>query len=169
MPSEPIVLPIEDNGDSWFFLTWKQPNRVPGILAGFEIILKWEPLYHAPPWCSKKSVDPVQVDELTYAYNYTKAKAFAKYAVRVRAKTGAGWGSPGEPQTFHTKHKGVFLYILDFPRSILLSGINIGRIALAFSSGSDHENVAADNRAELERHERVGHDPDVGTAMLVER
>jgi len=107
VPSEPIVSSVKNNGDSWFFLTWEPPDRVPGILEEFEINIEWEPLYPVPPWCTiEESVKPIKLDAAKYSYNYTKAKAFANYTVWMRAKTGAGWGNPSERQTFRTKYGG---------------------------------------------------------------
>ncbi|RLU19008.1 hypothetical protein DMN91_009366 [Ooceraea biroi] len=104
VPSEPIVLPVKHSGDSWFLLTWESPRRLPGILAEFEISLEWEPLYPVPRWCAEEEpLKPIRVNGNMYDYNYTTARAFANYTVRMKAKT-VGWGNPSEPQTFRTKH-----------------------------------------------------------------
>ncbi|XP_011136579.1 phosphatidylinositol phosphatase PTPRQ isoform X2 [Harpegnathos saltator] len=103
VPSPPSFL-VMNITESQFSLTWNRPEYLAGNVEDYEIALAWMPLFPVPAWCTPEVPNSDEIMKLndTQSYDYHKAKAYRQYKIRMRAKTGAGWGSFGALQTIQS-------------------------------------------------------------------
>ncbi|XP_014484080.1 PREDICTED: tyrosine-protein phosphatase 10D isoform X2 [Dinoponera quadriceps] len=104
VPGPPKFL-VTNITESQFSLAWNRPEHLPGIVEDYDIRLLWTPLFPVPTWCNPEISNTDEIMELndTRSYDYLKAKAYRQYEVKMKARTGAGWGNYSESWMFSSK------------------------------------------------------------------
>lgn len=106
----PPTFTFDNVTDSHFTLSWDPPEYLPGNLEEFEMMITWTPLYPIPNWCTREPKNLIKhnVSGNIFDYTYLEAKAYTKYVVCMKAKTGAGWSECGISQTIRTDSIGIY-------------------------------------------------------------
>lgn len=87
-------LKIGEKTSKGFYITWKQPEYIPGDLGKYQIVIKNIGPNHFIPDDYSKNPPPI---EIKYAientsFNFSYAQPDYKYEVKVAASTQAGFG-----------------------------------------------------------------------------
>lgn len=115
MPSSP-KFKFHNITDSQFTLTWDPPENLPGNLEEFEMTITWTVQYPIPNWCAREPMNFIKynISGSTFDYTYLEAKAYTMYAVKMRARTGAGWSEHGSLQNITTNSMGIYIIFSSF-------------------------------------------------------